>query len=185
MSMVHRETGQSAILCPYPNIAQTLRAVAQGRRTGCRAGGEFYEGSVAITLDMLWQLDGLQIQMALVTDQPCIAVPCSNIRKHPNCLFSPASSGAVPGWLEQFLPTVQLIPANSTTEALQQLEQDWTVGAISSFRASQLYNLPVLASLINDYPTTVPVWVISQRHSLTASHNACFQRTCQCSRSAS
>jgi len=25
------ETGQSAILCPYPNIAQTLRAVAQGQ----------------------------------------------------------------------------------------------------------------------------------------------------------
>jgi len=31
MSTVHRETGQSAILCPYPNIAQTLRAVAQGQ----------------------------------------------------------------------------------------------------------------------------------------------------------
>jgi len=46
------------------------------------------------------------------------------VYSHPQALAQCQVVGAV--------PTVQLIPANSTTEALQQLEQDWTVGAILS-----------------------------------------------------
>jgi prephenate dehydratase len=67
--------------------------------------------------------------------------------------------------LERLLPNVQLIPTNSTTEALLQLEQDLTVAAISSQRAAQLYNLPILASGINDYPENCTrFWVVSQSH---------------------
>jgi len=66
-------------------------------------------------------------------------------------------------WLEEFLPSVQIIPANSTTEALQTLQQDLTAAAISSERAAQLYNLPVLVNGINDYPENCTrFWVVSQ-----------------------
>jgi prephenate dehydratase len=60
-------------------------------------------------------------------------------------------------------PNVQLIATNSTTEALQQLEHDSTISAIASLRASQLYNLPILASGINDYPDNCTrFWVLAQ-----------------------
>jgi prephenate dehydratase len=64
-------------------------------------------------------------------------------------------------WLGQFIPSAQLIPANSTTEALQYLE-DTNVAAISSPRAAELYNLPVLAHPINDYPDNYTrFWVLT------------------------
>jgi len=83
----------------------------------------------------------LQIQMALV--MPISHALLSRAQTLENYILfiltrKPWRSAR---WLEQFLPTVQLIPANSTTEALQQLEQDWTVGAISSLRVPT-YNLP-------------------------------------------
>jgi prephenate dehydratase len=57
---------------------------------------------------------------------------------------------------------VQLIPRNSTTEALQELDEQGYSAAISSSRAAQLYNLPILASNINDYPENCTrFWVVS------------------------
>ena len=65
-------------------------------------------------------------------------------------------------WLAQFIPSAQLIPTNSTTEALQYLE-DRNVAAISSPRAAELYHLPVLAQPINDYPDNYTrFWVLSR-----------------------
>ena len=175
VNWVHQKRGQSAVLCPYPNIAKTLRAVNQGQAELAVVPVEnSIEGSVAITLDMLWQLDALQIQMALVMPITHALLSRAQTLESIHTVYShPQALAQCQGWLEQFLPTVQLIPANSTTEALQQLEQDWTAGAISSLRASQLYNLPVLASPLNDYPDNCTrFWVISQSHSLTDSQTS-------------
>ena len=174
-------TGQEPILCPYPSIAQTLRAVAQGQaQLGVVPVENSIEGSVAITLDMLWQLDTLQIQLALVMPIAHALLSRAQTLETIQTVYShPQALAQCQGWLEQFLPDVQLIPTNSTTEALQHLEQDWTAAAVASLRASQLYNLPVLASAINDYPDNCTrFWVLSQggaesiyhQSSLFASH---------------
>ncbi len=174
VSWVTKGTGHSVILCPYPSIAQTLRAVAQGEAQLAVVPVEnSIEGSVAITLDMLWQLDALQIQLALV--MPIIHSLLSRgslsgiqaVYSHPQALAQ------CQGWLEQFLPNVQLIPTNSTTEGLQQVEQDLTAGAVASLRAAQLYNLPILAKAINDYPDNCTrFWVLAQRQSETDYHQS-------------
>jgi len=180
VNWVHQKTGQSAILCPYPNIAKTLRAVTEGQAELAVVPVEnSIEGSVAITLDMLWQLDALQIQMALVMPISHALLSRAQTLESLHTVYShPQALAQCQGWLEQFLPTVELIPANSTTEALQQLEQDSTAGAISSLRASQLYNLPVLASPINDYPDNCTrFWVISHSHSLTDSQKSSLDGT--------
>ena len=160
-----QQTENTATLCPYASIAQTLKAVAQGKADVAVVPVEnSIEGSVAVTLDMLWQLDTLQIRLALVlpiahallSHAPAIA----NIRtvySHPQALAQ------CQGWLELFMPNVQLISTNSTTEAIQQLATDTTAGAIASLRAAQLYNSPILASAINDYPDNcTKFWVLSQ-----------------------
>lgn len=165
VNWVHQQTGQESILCPYPSIAQTLRAVADGRAQLAVVPVEnSIEGSVAITLDMLWQLDTLKIQLALILPITHALLSCAQKLSNIQTVFShPQALAQCQGWLEQFLPTVELVPTNSTTQALQQLEQNCTAGAISSVRAAQIYNLPVLANQINDYPDNCTrFWVVSQ-----------------------
>jgi len=170
-----QEKGQEAILCSYPGIAQTLRAVTQGQADLAVVPVEnSIEGSVAITLDTLWQLDTLQIQLALVLPISHALLSRAQTLKSIQTVYShPQALAQCQGWLEQFLPDVELIPTNSTTEALQQLERDWTTGAIASVRASQLYNLPILASAINDYPDNCTRFlVLSQSQSQISYHQS-------------
>lgn len=165
VNWVRQDTGQEAILCPYPSIAQTVRAVDQGEVDLAVVPVEnSIEGSVAVTLDTLWQLDKLQIQLALVLPIAHALLSHAPSLESIQTVYShPQALAQCQGWLEQFLPNVQLIPANSTTEALQQLEHDCTISAIASLRASQLYNLPILASGINDYPDNCTrFWVLAQ-----------------------
>lgn len=173
VNWVHQQTGQESILCPYPSIAQTLRAVADGQAQFAVVPVEnSIEGSVAITLDMLWQLDTLKIQLALILPITHALLSCAQKLSNIQTVFShPQALAQCQGWLEQFLPTVELVPTNSTTQALQQLGQNCTAGAISSVRAAQIYNLPVLANQINDYPDNCTrFWVISQSQSSVNSY---------------
>jgi prephenate dehydratase len=160
-----KRTGIKAILRPYPSIAQSLQAVAVGQTQLAVVPVEnSIEGSVTMTMDTLWQLDNLQIQSALVIPITHALISCATSLDDIKTVYShPQALAQCQGWLGQFLPTVQLIASNSTTEALQQLEQDSTTAAISSTRAAQLYNMPILASGINDYPENFTrFWVVSQ-----------------------
>ncbi|MBW4555906.1 MAG: prephenate dehydratase [Trichormus sp. ATA11-4-KO1] len=159
------KTGIAAILYPYPSIAQSLQAVASGQTNFAVVPVEnSIEGSVTMTMDTLWRLDSLQIQLALVMPIAHALMSCATSLDHIKTVYShPQALAQCQGWLGKFLPTVQLIPSNSTTEALQQLEHDLTIAAIASSRAAQLYNLPILASNINDYPENCTrFWVVSQ-----------------------
>ncbi|AFZ27047.1 prephenate dehydratase [Cylindrospermum stagnale PCC 7417] len=165
--------GVEAILFPYPTIAQSLQAVAQSQAQLAVVPVEnSIEGSVSMTMDTLWQLDNLQIQLALVMPITHTLISCATSLDSIKTVYShPQALAQCQGWLERFLPTVQLIPRNSTTEALQGLEQDLTTAAISSSRAAQLYNLPILASGINDYPeNSTRFWVVSQNQAQAAHH---------------
>lgn len=157
-------TGQETLLCPYSNIGQTLRAVAHGDTQLAVVPVEnSIEGIVSITLDMLWQLDRLQIQQALVL--PIVHALLSraeNLETIKTVYSHPQALAQCQEWLEKFVPQAQLIANNSTTEALQFLDDDPTIAAIASPRAAQLYNLPMLAHPINDYPgNCTRFWVLS------------------------
>ena len=168
-----REKGQEALLCPYPSISQALRSVAQGQADLAVVPVEnSTEGSVAITLDTLWQLDRLQIQQALILPI-CHALlsRASSLGEIKTVYSHPQALAQCQGWLEQFLPSVQLVPTNSTTEALQHLDREPTAAAIASPRASQLYHQPLLASNINDYPDNCTrFWVLGLTPSTNGTH---------------
>ncbi|MBD6617561.1 prephenate dehydratase [Komarekiella sp. 'clone 1'] len=160
-----KKTGIEGILCPYPSIAQSLQAVASGQTQLAVVPVEnSIEGSVTMTMDTLWQLDSLRIQLALVMPIAHTLISCATSLDKIKTVYShPQALAQCQQWLEMFLPTVQLIPTNSTTEPLQHLENDITVGAIASSRAAQLYNLPILANGINDYPENCTrFWVVSE-----------------------
>ncbi|NET57473.1 MAG: prephenate dehydratase [Symploca sp. SIO2E6] len=148
------EKDSESLLCPYPSIAQTLYSVAQGQADLAVVPVEnSIEGSVVITLDLLWQLESLQIQQSLILPIRHTLISYSSTLETITKVYShPQALAQCQQWLEKFLPGVQLIPTNSTTEALHYLDEKHTVAAIASERAAQLYQLPILASAINDYP---------------------------------
>ncbi len=158
-------TGQDVMLCPYPSNAQTLKAVAQGQTQWAVVPIEnSIEGGVTMTLDTLWQLDTLNIQRglvlpiihALISRAPDISA-IQTVYSHPQGLAQCQI------WLEKALPTAQLIAVNSTTEGLQHLDQDLTSAVISSQRAAELYNQPILACPINDHPDNCTRFLIMSR----------------------
>ncbi len=155
---------KSSLLCPCPSIAQTLYSVAKGDTQKAVVPVEnSTEGSVASTLDTLWQLDRLKIQQELVL--PIIHALFSRgsslsgiktVYSHPQALAQ------CQGWLQQNLPNVALIPTNSTTEALQKISLEPTAGAIAAPRAAKLYHVPILVNHINDYPDNCTrFWVMT------------------------
>ena len=158
-------TGLTAMLCPCSSIAQSLQAVASGKTQLAVVPVEnSIEGSVTMTMDTMWQLDSLKIQLALVMPIAHAFISSATSLDSIQTVYShPQALAQCQGWLGQTLPNVQLIPSNSTTESLQRLDQDLTAAAIASSRAAQIYNLPILASNINDYPENCTrFWVVSQ-----------------------
>ncbi|NJL10801.1 MAG: prephenate dehydratase [Calothrix sp. SM1_7_51] len=158
------EVAATATLCPYPSIAQTLKAVAKGEVSlGIVPVENLIEGGVTMTLDTIWGLENLKIHLALVMPIVHTLISCAeNLGKIQIVYSHPQALAQCQGWLEQFLPKVQLISTNSTTEALSSLSQDSTAAAISGARAAQINDLPIIANGINDYSENCTrFWVVS------------------------
>lgn len=163
-----RLVNQVAVLQPYPSIAQVLKATQTGETDFSVVPVEnSTEGSVTTTLDTLWQLDSLRIQHGLILPiSHALLSHASTIQNLQTIYSHPQALAQCQRWLELHLPQVCLLPTNSTTEALQHLKDDLTVGAISSQRAAQLYNLPILSHPINDNPDNCTrFWVLSLQDS--------------------
>lgn len=169
------ETSIETQLCPYPSIIQTLYAVTEQQAQLAVVPVEnSIEGGVGVTLDTLWQLDVLQIQRALVLPISHALLSCATHLEHIHTVYShPQALAQCQGWLHQFLPNAQLVPANSTSEALQHLDQNLSIAAIASQRAAQLYSLPILAYPINDHPDNCTrFWVLGTENSSHGSHTS-------------
>ena len=157
-----QETNSECTLCPYSTISQALEASASGQVDFSIVPVEnSIEGSVTVTLDTLWRLDALRIKHALVLPiSHALLSNAQNFNEIQKVYSHPQALAQCQLWLAKFIPAAQLIPANSTTEALQYLE-DRSIAAISSPRAAELYKLPMLASPINDYPDNYTrFWVL-------------------------
>ncbi len=164
-----------SLLCPYPSIAQSLLSVIQGEAEVAVVPVEnSIGGSVATTLDTLWQLEELQIQQALILPiSHTLLSQASSLQEIKTVYSHPQALTQCQVWLEKHLPLVQLVPTNSTTEALQYLSNDKTAGAIASPRASKLYNLPILVPEINDYPDNCTrFWVVGLKPTTKGSHTS-------------
>lgn len=172
---MEQETGISPQLSPYPSISLTLKAVAQTQADLAVVPVEnLSEGSVRMTLDTLWQLDNLQIQRELVLPISHALITRASAMEAISTVYShPQALAQCQGWLEKSLPSAELIPANSTTEALQHLEDNATIAVIASERAARLHNLPILVCPINDYADNCTrFWVLSQEPSPGGKHTS-------------
>lgn len=159
-----QETNWECTLYPYATISQALEASATGLVDLSVVPVEnSIEGSVTVTLDTLWRLDRLRIQHALVLPiSHALVSKAESFNEIQKVYSHPQALAQCQLWLGKFIPSAQLIPANSTTESLDYLD-DTSVAVISAPRAAQLYNLPVLAHPINDYPDNYTrFWILGK-----------------------
>ncbi|OUC12792.1 MAG: prephenate dehydratase [Alkalinema sp. CACIAM 70d] len=156
---------QASVLVAYPTIAQTLQAVAQNQVDLAIVPVEnSVEGGVTMTMDTLWQLDQLHIQHALTIPIHHALISCAQQLSEIQTVYShPQALAQCQHWLATHLPQAQAQPTNSTTEALTTLSQHPTIGAIASQRAAELYQLPILACPINDYPDNQTRFLVLSR----------------------
>ena len=152
-----------AQLCPYPSIGQALQAAADGQVDLALIPVEnAIQGSVTTTLDTLWRLDTLHVQQAVELPIAHVLLSHATDLSQIQTVFShPQALGQCQRWLKEHLPDAQLVPMASTTEAVGDLAQDPTSGAIASARAGQLHNVPTLATAISDHPDNCTrFWVV-------------------------
>lgn len=169
------QTGEAVQLCPCTSIAQSLQTTAARQADFAIVPVEnSIEGSVTMTLDTLWQLDRLQIQHALVLQLSHVLISQASTIDTLQLIYShPQALAQCQSWLERHLPTATLVPTNSTTEALQHLTGDETVGAIASERAASLYKLPILARSISDHPDNCTrFWILGLQPSPGGAHTS-------------
>jgi prephenate dehydratase len=162
LKLLSEETNSECTLCPYTTISQALEASATEQVDYAVVPIEnSIEGSVTVTLDTLWRLDMLRIQHALVLPiSHALVSKAASFNEIQKVYSHPQALAQCQSWLGQFMPWAELIPANSTTEALQYLE-DRSIGVISAPRAAQVYKLPILAHPINDHPDNYTrFWVL-------------------------
>ncbi|AFY94769.1 prephenate dehydratase [Chamaesiphon minutus] len=168
--------GVESCLQPYPNIAQTLKAVAAKEVALAIVPVEnSIEGGVTMTADTIWQLvASLQIQQAIVLPIHHALVSVAEDLSHIETVYShPQALSQCQLWLQQHLPQAVRIADNSTTAALATLAANPQAAAISSVRAANLYQLPVLVRSINDYPDNqTKFWAISLQPTLAGNRTS-------------
>ncbi|MEM6838565.1 MAG: prephenate dehydratase [Cyanobacteria bacterium P01_C01_bin.120] len=169
------QQGQDLALTAYPSILQAIQAVDQEAVDLAIVPVEnSIEGSVAVTLDTLWQLDTLRIQQALVLPiRHSLITHADNLAKLQTVYSHPQALGQCQQWISRHCPQATLVPMRSTTEALEYLEKANTAAAIASEWAADLYQLPVLARSINDQPDNcTKFWILGKSASVEGEHTS-------------
>ena len=164
---------QKSTLCSYPSMALVLQSVSTGRVDRAVVPIEnSIEGSVTLVLDTLWQKDNLQVHQELtIPIFHGLLSYASSLEQIKTVYSHPQGLAQCQKWLENFLPQVQLIPTKSTTEGIKLLKKDPTAAAVSSPRAAELYQVPLLETDIKDRPDNCTrFWIVSQDESKLGSH---------------
>ncbi len=163
-----RDRGELEVdLKTFPSILQAIQAVFAGETDLAIVPVEnSIEGSVAVTLDALWQWPTLRIQEALVLPIANTLITHATHLAAVKTLYShPQPLGQCQQWIKTHCPQAVLVPTRSTAEALGHLAEDRTAAAIASQRAAQIYDLPILAWEINDQVDNCTKFLILGHHS--------------------
>ncbi|MCW8922289.1 MAG: prephenate dehydratase [Gammaproteobacteria bacterium] len=74
-------------------------------------------------------------------------------------------------WLDKYLPDAQRIATNSNAEAVQLAHENKQAASIAGIQASELYDVPVLKSDIEDEPDNTTRFVVIGKHQSPPSGN--------------
>jgi chorismate mutase/prephenate dehydratase len=113
------------------------------------------QGTVRETLDLLIEKNLFiygEIELRIV--QNLITLKSSDLTKINTIISHPQAFAQARKWININLPNAQLINSNSTAEAVQQINKhkDESIAAIGTSFSSEIYDLKILSSNIEDNP---------------------------------
>ncbi len=157
-------------LVPIRSIAEVISAVENGETDLAVVPIEnAIEGSVNITLDTL----GFDADPTLLIQREVVLSISLNLCAKPGTVLSdikavvsmPHAVAQCREWLASKLPGVEVVAANSTAEAAQQVARGRGASraAISTSLAAHLYGLEVLAADVEDHPENQTRFVVLGR----------------------
>ena len=181
---------------PKGSIPEVIAAVGGGEVDAAVVPLEnAIEGSIDLTVDALVFGADVLIRRELIRpiSLNLVAKPATRLRDVRAVVSIPAATGQCREWLERRLPGVELLAANSTAGAIEQVARSRKPGlaAIGNRLAADLYGLSVVAAEIEDHPENVTRFAVLG-HGVPAptGHDkttiVCFQRAdrpARCSRS--
>jgi prephenate dehydratase len=171
---------------PMRTVPDVITAVERGDADAALVPLEnSIEGTVTVTIDTLAFDTDLLIQreIDLPVSLHLCARPGTRIGDIRAVVSHPNPHGQCRGWLSRKIPDVELIAANSTAEAAQQVaaSERADLGSIGTARGAELYGLEILESEIEDHPENETRFVLVG-HGIPApsGHDktsiVCFQR---------
>ncbi len=120
------------------------------------------EGAVSHTLDMFFESD-LKICSEILFEVAHYLMSNSEKKRIKRVYSKAEVFGQCRQWLEAHLPDVELLETASTTAAAQRAQHEDGAAAIGSKLAATLYNLPVVASNIQDFAQNVTRFLVMSR----------------------
>lgn len=142
--------GSSVSYVPAATISEVFQEVDQKRADyGVIPVENSIEGAVSHSLDRFIDSD-LKICSEILFEISHNLLSNSPLKEIRRVYSNPQVFGQCRVWLETNLPRVELIETTSTTQAAQRATREDGAAAIASKLAATLYNLPILASGIED-----------------------------------
>ena len=130
------------------------------------------EGTVNVTIDALALEHDLLIQREVVLGiQLNVMAPAGvTLDRVERVLTFPVAAGQCRAWLQEHLPGVEVVAANSNAEAARLVgaEADGRSAAVAPSLAAKIYDLEVLATDIEDHPENQTRFVLVGRDSIPA-----------------
>ncbi|HVE45936.1 MAG TPA: prephenate dehydratase [Acidimicrobiales bacterium] len=176
-----------AHLVPMKSMPDVLNAVQGGEsELGFVALENSIEGTVNASLDTLIFDTELRIQREVVmaVRLNLLAPPGTALADVKRVVSFPHATAQCRGWLNNNLPQVDVVAANSTADAVQTVGTDRPAGtaALGTALAAKLYGLDVLARDVEDHPDNSTRFVLVARSGVPAptGHDktsiVCFQQ---------
>jgi prephenate dehydratase len=155
-------------LVACPTIESVLGSVSDGvAEKGFVAIENSIEGTVNATLDALVFGPQLLVQKEVATPirMQLIGLSGADLGGVKKVLSFPHALAQCRGWLGSELPGAEVVAANSTADAVEQVAAagDATLAAIGPARAAELNNLSILVSGIEDHPENSTRFVLVAR----------------------
>jgi len=165
--------GQAVTTIPLPGIAEIFRAVEAGEVDyGVVPIENSTEGAVTHTLDSFLH-SGLKIcgEVELPIHHRLLS-QASSLEEITVVYSHKQSLAQCRQWLEQHLPKVELRAVSSNAEAAQQVAGESGSAAIAGESAAVIYDLPTLASNIEDaLDNTTRFLVLGQQETRSTGHD--------------
>uniref|UniRef100_A0A7S4K5S5 prephenate dehydratase n=1 Tax=Guillardia theta TaxID=55529 RepID=A0A7S4K5S5_GUITH len=160
--------GLNAIYLQCDRIPDVFQAVERGKvGFGVAPVENSTEGAISQTLDLLATTE-LQVVAEVCLDIRHNMLSNADLHRIQRVFSHPQALAQCRGWLQANLPGAEIIAESSTARAAQlaaQAKPEEGIAAISSLLASELYDLPVKATSIQDLSNNMTRFVVVRQQS--------------------